>query len=199
MNPNNLFISFSLFLLLTVICCNKVDNNVVNSSNTTTPNNPNNPNNPTIKDTLSCGGCKEILVSKGGTSVYYHLPNSFTPNNDGRNDMLRLIHKGIKDSLFRIYIMNANHDTVKTLTLPTQTWDGKDKTGTLLPAGDYPTRVNFITIAGDTIRTSVCISIMQYNGSCIQTNGKKYCFEDQIDYIGASAAPTYPTAEKICP
>lgn len=185
-------ITYKISPLLITVCfwaCNKPNNTTPPSSVA-----------PQKGDTLTCSGCKENIISKAGASVYYNIPNSFTPNGDGKNDIFRMLHKGINNTAFNITILNSIQDTVATIKSPMNSWDGRDKNGNYLPAGDYPTRVYFTTINNDTIESSICVSIMQYNTSkCIPVNGKKYCFEDQLDHLGTISGIAYQTSENICP
>lgn len=79
----------------------------------------------------------------------YNLPNVFTPNKDGRNDLFRafpdfLFVDSVEFEVFNRWgtkVFNTSGDI-------TIDWDGTDNSGTLLPAGTYfyVAKVKFITL-----------------------------------------------------
>ena len=73
-----------------------------------------------------------IKVYKG-PEIY--IPSAFTPNNDGRNDILHAIPVGIREFRFlRIY--NRWGQVVFTTTDPAKGWDGR-LNGVEQPTGVY--------------------------------------------------------------
>ena len=81
-----------------------------------------------------CEGMDDVLVKVyKGPEIY--LPSAFTPNNDGRNDILRAIPVGIREFKFlRIY--NRWGQQVFSTRDPRQGWDGK-LNGVEQPTGVY--------------------------------------------------------------
>ncbi len=73
----------------------------------------------------------------------YYLPNAFTPNQDGKNDVFRAkgIWRGVKS--FQMTIWNRWGEKVFEAFDPQASWDGRDtKTDKPLPTGVYYCRVN---------------------------------------------------------
>jgi gliding motility-associated-like protein len=77
-----------------------------------------------VKDRNGCTS-RDSMVVKWNTCGYgLWLPNSFTPNGDGRNDVFRPIYKGVVTS-FRISVYNRWGQVVYYSTDPDKGWDGK--------------------------------------------------------------------------
>lgn len=71
----------------------------------------------------SCGSLSdEVIVEKGICNLY--MPNAFTPNQDGVNDLFRVKYPGFIDS-FSMTIYNRWGEIVFQTKDPAQGWDGK--------------------------------------------------------------------------
>ncbi|MFM7473942.1 MAG: gliding motility-associated C-terminal domain-containing protein, partial [Crocinitomicaceae bacterium] len=68
------------------------------------------------------------------------LPNIFTPNNDGANDILAVDISRLKEA--SVVVLNNKGQVVYSFTGEEFTWDGLDKNGDLVPTGSY---IYFIT------------------------------------------------------
>jgi gliding motility-associated-like protein len=86
---------------------------------------------------------KSISVVVDVEGAINSLPNTFTPNGDGRNDYLFVETKGLKD--FQINIMNNNQEVVYQSNQSNFQWDGIMLNGNPAPAGNYV----YIIIATD--------------------------------------------------
>ncbi|GAB3500719.1 hypothetical protein GCM10027341_26450 [Spirosoma knui] len=69
-----------------------------------------------------------------------NVPDAFTPNNDGQNDLLQVFTAYITDYEFRIY--NRWGEVIFVSTNPEQKWDGTYK-GSTYPAMTYPYVVTY--------------------------------------------------------
>ena len=73
---------------------------------------------------------KAILIVQDSCHVV--LPNSFTPNGDGKNDQLRAIHNGLNPANYKMKVCKDNYrrNVVFETTNLSESWDGgKQKTG----------------------------------------------------------------------
>nr|MCU0404391.1 gliding motility-associated C-terminal domain-containing protein [Chitinophagaceae bacterium] len=91
-----------------------------------------------------------IRVFSTGPSIF--IPNAFTPNNDGLNDVIRPILAGIQRlDFFRIY--NRYGQLVFQTSQSEAGWDGTLK-GLPQNSGNYVYQVQAIDIAGEVLRQS---------------------------------------------
>ena len=67
--------------------------------------------------------------------VIYKIPNVFTPNGDGKNDVFHLESIGVRD--FAIEIFNRWGELVFESNDQYFQWDGNNKQGKECPAGVY--------------------------------------------------------------
>ncbi|HET7898518.1 MAG TPA: gliding motility-associated C-terminal domain-containing protein, partial [Flavisolibacter sp.] len=80
----------------------------------------------TVQDAIGCSDETTVLVKIYNTSPHVFVPTAFTPNNDGKNDVLRAIPVGLsKLEYFRIY--NRWGQLVYETTQSETGWDGKIK------------------------------------------------------------------------
>ncbi len=68
------------------------------------------------------------------------LPNIFTPNNDGANDILAVDISKLREA--SVVVLNNKGQVVYSFTGEEFNWDGLDKNGDLVPTGSY---IYFIT------------------------------------------------------
>jgi gliding motility-associated-like protein len=98
-------------------------------------------------NSFGCAGYDTVVVAvtTNGTSGYY-MPNSFTPNGDGKNDCFGIKYWGIiKDLKFIIY--NRYGEQVFVTTDPNQCWDGRYKSEKPEP-GNYVYYIKATTACG---------------------------------------------------
>ncbi len=79
-----------------------------------------------------CLASDEILVEANCSSLF--IPNVFTPNGDGKNDVFEVIARGVKD--YHLQIFNRWGDIVFETTDPDDVWTG-GKNGYYVPDGTY--------------------------------------------------------------
>jgi gliding motility-associated-like protein len=79
-----------------------------------------------------CTASDEVLVQADCSSLF--IPNVFTPNNDGKNDVFEVIARGVKD--YHLQIFNRWGNIVFETTNPNAVWTG-GKNGYYVPDGTY--------------------------------------------------------------
>ena len=87
----------------------------------------------------SITGCTDTLSVTGGVYVIptsiFEVPNIFTPNGDGLNDMFNPKSRNIVQ--FEGEIFNRWGEKVYGWTMPQGGWDGRTPSGNIVPAGTY--------------------------------------------------------------
>lgn len=82
-------------------------------------------------------GCKDVVSAPYTETTYpdkIYIPNAFTPNGDGLNDVLQVYGRGIKELQFMVF--NQWGEKVFEANSPSVTWDGTHN-GKALPSGVY--------------------------------------------------------------
>ncbi len=74
-------------------------------------------------------------VSIGKAAIIGELPNIFTPNGDGQNDILKLNIQNVKE--FQVTIMDQNNKTVFTSSDSNFEWSGLDLSSNMVAPGEY--------------------------------------------------------------
>jgi gliding motility-associated-like protein len=68
----------------------------------------------------------------------YYLPNTFTPNNDGLNDVVMMVGSDIDENRFKLEVFNRWGDIVFSTTNPETAWTGNTYNGAYYcPEGVY--------------------------------------------------------------
>lgn len=87
----------------------------------------------------ACQNSYAVNVNAGDT-VPFFVPNAFTPNQDGINEIFMLKYEVSPEETFSTFFMmicdRAGNVLFKTYN-PMAYWDGKDKNGNICPAGVY--------------------------------------------------------------
>lgn len=76
----------------------------------------------------------------------FYIPNAFTPNGDGINDVFGAKGVGIEKLLLRFF--NSWGEEVFIIENPDQTWDGKMSSGEILPDGVYVFKLEAVNKEG---------------------------------------------------
>lgn len=96
-------------------------------------------------------GCVDTMIK----TIYIHpniaiyIPNAFTPNNDGKNDIFQVFGEGIDENRFLMRIFERWGAEIYFSKDIHQGWNGMmDGTEKKLPAGIYPYFISFYDIKG---------------------------------------------------
>lgn len=102
----------------------------------------------TAIDTYGCTRTGALTVhSAAGTDGQPIVPNVFSPNGDGVNDVFRLM--GVERTDFSLEIFNRWGQSIHISTDPTIGWDGKHN-GRPVPDGTYMYIVHYMSYCGPT-------------------------------------------------
>ena len=110
-----------------------------------------------MRDALGCIGSSSVFIKLFKGPAFY-IPNAFTPNGDGLNDVFRAIAPGIRQMIyFRIY------DRWGKLMFDTQSilkgWDGKYG-GTPQPTAVYVWIIKGVDITGKAIEQKGTVTLI---------------------------------------
>lgn len=91
----------------------------------------------TVILTISAGTCNDTasIVITVEDVLSLEIPNVFTPNNDGTNDVFTVISKGVKEISLQIF--NRWGEKLYELVGPKTAWDGLNSHGVKVPDGTY--------------------------------------------------------------
>ena len=76
-----------------------------------------------LSNTISCASSDTIIVSELCNASYLYLPNTFTPNNDGKNDIFYALGENLFE--FNLKIYNRWGEFLFESTQISQGWDGR--------------------------------------------------------------------------
>lgn len=101
-----------------------------------------------VTDELGCTDITSQLISIT-PPLYFYMPNSFTPNEDARNDTFGPVGEGI--SVYELVIFNRWGEIVFQTKSFSEHWDGLGPLGDPLPGGVYVYKVDLIANNGESI------------------------------------------------
>lgn len=166
----------------------------------------------TVFTIIGCSHQKNTLVkpvakSSNNPLLYidspfaFVLPNAFTPNGDGKNDLYRPVSAGLTNNNFRLTITRQNGDTVFQSVDYHTAWQGIDMQGHPDTTYRHNVFVTFTNAHGSTIDTSTILYLLTPSPQgcirAIQPDLQTYIFEDQLDPTNFRSV--YPTSESFCP
>jgi len=127
--------------------------------------------------------------------VYAALPNIFTPNNDGVNDLLTIYNSFAQQRLIQI------NDTTTSNTLlfssmatdESAFWDGLDENGKEAPEGAYNLRIDYLFGSG--VVELTCRTIYLVRENCIDLSNVELNFPADFDDLNL----TFNDTETVLP
>ena len=119
---------------------------------------------------INCNGLVTDTLGTGDNAKIY-MPNAFTPNGDGRNDIIRPILQNITAFTFTIY--DGNNNIVFTSSTPLQGWT------TTVTANSFETYYYKIqATTNNSHKIGMCGEL--YKLSCRPSSSPTLYFEDQL-------------------
>ena len=95
-----------------------------------------------VNDSLGCSGSDSILVKSCSGNIY--VPNSFTPNGDGLNDIFRVIASPDDIAELTMHVFNRWGEQIFLSENLLTGWDGL-KQGQYCPEGTYAWIIHYKT------------------------------------------------------
>ena len=92
-------------------------------------------------------GCLDTALQRvvvWGESTLY-LPNAFTPDGDGLNDVFRVEGEELESGSFSLTVFNRWGELIFSTTNPAEGWNGYYQ-GQLSPVGVYPFRLTYLDV-----------------------------------------------------
>ena len=86
-------------------------------------------------DTLGCESELNAITIRTNTCYRLYVPNSFTPNNDGFNDVFKIAGMSVYEPNMKIF--NRDGMMVYNIKSLSQTWNGDDGSGYYCQTGVY--------------------------------------------------------------
>ncbi len=87
------------------------------------------------------------------------LPNIFTPNNDGYNDLLTVAEESRNIAVERMVIIDGSGRVIFQAEGDSAAWDGGLPSGDAAPEGSYRMIVSAVTVAGERIHESAIVRL----------------------------------------
>lgn len=110
-------------------------------------------------DIYGCSSLQSRTVNVLNQEEWVTIPNAFTPNGDGLNDVFQPVIRGLTQ--FEMDIFNHWGEHLYTSKgLEIAGWDGTYK-GQLLPRGNYVYKIQYTTISGETVQKTGTMTLVR--------------------------------------
>ncbi|MFB6306458.1 MAG: PKD domain-containing protein [Flavobacteriales bacterium] len=103
--------------------------------------------------------CKDTIIKNLKVVEYLFIPNVFSPNNDGKNDVFKAIASGFKE--FEIKIFNRWGELMFETNHPTINWDGRTLADKEAPQGSYIYVVKGKTESGNSVKRRGTVTLFR--------------------------------------
>jgi gliding motility-associated-like protein len=109
-----------------------------------------------IKTQEGCTTIDSAYLKDVYMPFYFNVPNAFTPNGDGLNDIFRPVATSDLIRQFSMVIYNRCGQMIFETTIPTEGWDGKDA-----PAGVYSWFISYSNHTGKVFKMRGSVSLLK--------------------------------------
>lgn len=145
------------------------------------------------KDKINLSGVSSESFLLKQDSCYCSLPNSFSPDGNGNNDVLAIFSQGLNTTGYELTIRNKRQKILFQTTDISKTWDGHYK-GKRQKVGQYIATIKGKFSCGQSFEENHYICLFY---DCIdEGNQGEFTFSDMFDPI--TGQYVYPTSEKVC-
>ncbi len=113
----------------------------------------------TVTDVYGCINTDTMKVVVYNISNPFWIPTSFTPNGDGHNDILYV--RGQVFTTFQFGVYDRNGQLMFFTENINQGWDGRNKSGELMPPGAYAYLIKGITSDGKSVDATGLVNLVR--------------------------------------
>ena len=147
---------------------------------------------------VNCESVNPLVFKKGSGKLA--LPDAFTPNDDGKNDIFQPVFDSLDINDYSMSI-SLGPNLIFSSNNIANGWAGRNSSGATCQPGRYAVNIRFRIAEGVVKDTCNYVTLLATKPAtnCILTHGINYSFADQIDPANPDKGFVRTTSEIICP